>query len=282
MLTPCLRALYLCILLLFTLPVLAQETTPKKTYTVGIVPQHSASKVIKIWAPLFDKISQSTGHHFKVMTSKDIPEFEKNIKSSTYDFAYMNPYHFVVFNSSPGYRALAKQKDKEIHGIIVTHKTSEIKSIKQLSGKEIAFPSPGAFAASMLPRGSLLKAGVDFKPIYVSSHDSVYKAVSKGFFVAGGGIVRTLKNTDKNTRDNVRILWKSPGYTPHAFAVNPIVPNTIAISFQQALIDVINDDDGTVILGNLSMPKGFVTAEDKDWKDVRELNIIELDSINIE
>jgi hypothetical protein len=30
------------------------------------------------------------------------------------------------------------------------------------------------------------------------------------------------------------------------------------------------------------MPKGFVKAEDKDWKDVRELNIIELDSLNIE
>jgi phosphonate transport system substrate-binding protein len=282
MLTPCFRALCLCLLFLFSLPASAQETAPKKTYTVGIVPQHSASKVIEIWAPLFDKISRSTAYHFKVVTSKDIPEFEKNIKSSTYDFAYMNPYHFVVYNSSPGYKALAKQKDKVIQGIIVAHKNGGIESIDQLAGKKIAFPSPGAFAASILTRGSLLKAGVRFKPVYVSSHDSVYKTVSKGFFVAGGGVMRTLKNMDEKTQGNIKILWKSRGYTPHAFAANPSIPDNVAASFQQALINVINDDNGITILRNLSMPNGFVKAEDNDWDDVRELNINELESIKIE
>lgn len=276
------KALFLALFYLFPLTILAQETVSEKTYSVGIVPQHSASKVIRVWAPLFDKISSSTGYNFKVMTSKDIPEFEKKLKSSAYDFAYMNPYHFVVYNNSPGYRALAKQKNKEIHGILVTHKTSEIVSLKKLSGEKIAFPSPGAFAASILTRGSLLKADVSFKPIYVSSHDSVYKAVSKGFFVAGGGVMRTLKNMGEKTRKNIRILWKSPGYTPHAFAVNPSIPNRVAKSFQKALVDIINDDNGITILNNLSMPEGFVKAEDKDWDDVRELKIIGLDSIKIE
>jgi phosphonate transport system substrate-binding protein len=272
MITAYSRALLWLFLYSFSLTISAQEAVPEKTYTVGIVPQHSASKVIRIWAPLFDQISSSTGYNFKVITSKDIPEFEKKLESSTYDFAYMNPYHFVVYNNSPGYRALAKQKNKEIHGIIVTQKTSEIVSLKQLSGEKIAFPSPGSFAASILTRGSLLKEGISFEPVYVSSHDSVYKTVSKGFFTAGGGVVRTLKNMDEKTQKNIRILWKSPGYTPHAFAVNPNVPKKVAQSFQQALVDIINDDS-KIILNNLGMHEGFVKAVDKDWDDVRELKI---------
>ena len=127
-----------------------------------------------------------------------------NLSKGKYDIAYMNPYHFVVFNDSVGYRALARQKDKRIKGIVVVNANSTITSLDDLNGKQIAFPSPAAFAATIIPSAYLKQQGVIFTPRYVHSHDSVYLNVQRGFFNAGGGIIRTLNGVDENTRSAFR------------------------------------------------------------------------------
>ena len=67
----------------------------------------------------------------------------------------MNPYHFVVFNESADYRALARQRDKEIRGLLVVHKDSPIRSLEDLSCAEVAFPAPAAFAATIITSAHL-------------------------------------------------------------------------------------------------------------------------------
>jgi len=89
----------------------------------------------------------------------------------------------------------------------------------------------------MLPRAQFSKSGIDIHNKYVSSHDSVYQTVARGIYPAGGGVIRTLKNIRPEIRQQLRVLWTTQGYTPHAFA-----------------------------------------AENKDWDDVRALNIGYLDS----
>ena len=105
----------------------------------------------------------------------------------------MNPYHFVVFHKNPGYRALVRQKDQTIQGIIVVTRDSPFTELSDLNGTKIAFPAPAAFAASIIPRATMQKEGINFTPVYVHSHDSVYLNVKRGFFKAGGGIYRSLQ-----------------------------------------------------------------------------------------
>ena len=65
--------------------------------------------------------------------------------------------------------------------------------------------------------------GIRFEPSYVSSHDSVYLAVYRGLYLAGGGVMRTFLNAPPEVRDQLRILWTTEGYTPHAVAALPSV-----------------------------------------------------------
>ena len=243
-----------------------------QSLSFSVVPQQSASKLARLWSPILKYLSEKSGVELQFTTAKNIPTFEKRLAKGEYDFAYMNPYHYTVFSQNPGYLAFARQKDKQIKGIIVVRKDSELSAINQLADQSMAFPSPAAFAATLLPQANLNLQDIPFTPKYVSSHDSVYLNVARGLFPAGGGIVRTFNNTDPKVREQLRILWTTRPYTPHAFAAHPRIRQGEVERVKQALIEMGNDPVGKQLLETIKF-KGVQTAGDADWDDVRALNI---------
>ena len=269
------KLFFLLILLTGLLPAL---TAAEEIYSFGIVPQQSASKLAKNWGPIMAHISRQTGVTLRFKTAPNIPEFEKRLLAGEYDFAYMNPYHYVVFNQAPGYQAMAKARDKKITGIMVTRKDSTINQLTQLQDKTLAFPSPAAFAASILPRAELKKQQVNISPKYVSSHDSVYRGVASGLFPAGGGVKRTFNAVDAGIREQLQIFWTSEGYTPHAIAYHPRINDALATKVTQSLVALEQTEAGQKMLGTLKI-KGWEAASDEQWNDIRALNIQTLDDL---
>jgi len=263
------------LLIVLLVGTLAFANVHAKEYTFGIVPQQSAKKLAQKWGPILQQISSDTGFTLTFATAKDIPTFEKRLAAGEYDFAYMNPYHFTVFNKAPGYIALAHQAKKSIQGILVVHKDSDLTSLDELDDSTLAFPSPAAFAASILPQADLNNRGVQFDPLYVSSHDSVYLNVARGLVPAGGGVMRTFKNTDPAVNQQLRILWRTKRYTPHAFAAHPAINSRDRLKVQAALTTLENSQDGMILLESINF-EGIESANDQRWDDVRALNITAL------
>jgi phosphonate transport system substrate-binding protein len=256
----------------------AVSTVSAGSLTFGIVPQQSASTLAKRWTPIFQYLSDKTGEDIRFSTAKDIPTFEKRLAAGEYDLAYMNPYHYTVFQQVPGYEAIARQKDKQIKGIIVVSKGSPLKTLADLQDKKMAFPAPAAFAASVIPRSTMEQQGIHIIPQYVSSHESVYLGVARGFFAAGGGVMRTFNTAPPEVRDQLRVLWTTPGYTPHAIAAHPRVSSETVVKIKQALLGMSGDPEGVKLLKTINF-KGFALAENTDWDDVRALNIKLLDEL---
>lgn len=267
------------ILIIFSTSLISVSTCIADTYTFGVVPQQSAKKLAKLWSPILKYVSEKSNHTIKFKTAKDIPAFEKSLANREYDLAYMNPYHYTVFHDLSGYDAFAKRKDQDIKGILVVRKDSNIESINELNGSEIAFPSPGAFAASILIRSKLNKDNIKYSPKYVSSHDSVYLNVEKGLTKAGGGVKRTLNNTKVETKEQLKVLWETKGYTPHAFAVKSDIDDSVKSDIISAFLDLSNTEEGKELLQSIKIKNGLVKANDSDWNDVRELNINELEDL---
>lgn len=242
-----------------------------KEYSFGVVPQQSAKKTASLWAPLLQRVSEQSGIKLRFHTAKSIPAFESKLIAGHYDFAYMNPYHFVVFNKFANYQALAKRKDQPIRGIIVARKDKSIQQIEQLSGQKIAFPSPAAFGASVLPRAYFEDASITVEPKYVSSHDSVYLSVAKGIFLAGGGVKRTFLNIAPEIREQLEIVWTTPAYTPHAIAHHKRVPKIIVDLIEAELLKLSDDPSGLALLNSLKIKNGFERANNEDWDDVRNI-----------
>lgn len=261
---------------LFSGNVFAADKAPTASLTFGIVPQQSASKLVKLWGPVLQQISASSGIDIRFATAPDIPTFEQRLGQGLYDIAYMNPYHYVEFHQRVGYQAIAKAKDKQIKGIIVVAKDADINSLDDLRQQTLAFPSSAAFAATIVTQAALRQHEVPFDVAYVSSHDSVYRAVAKGLYPAGGGVIRTFNNTESNIRADLRVLFTSQGYTPHAIATHPDLSPQTQTQLQQALLALTNTPEGQQALSNLSI-KGFSAAQNADWDDIRALNLTQLE-----
>lgn len=256
------------LLILLFLPLTKAETI----LSFAIVPQQSASKLAKLWGPIMEEISAKSGIKIKFTTAKNIPIFEKRLAAGEYDLAYMNPYHYVVFHKTMGYQALAKARDKRIKGIMVVAKDSPIQSLADLDNMTLAFPAPAAFAATILTQADLNKNDAKFIPKYVSSHDSVYRTVAKGIYPSGGGVLRTFNNVDPSIKAQLRVLFTTKGYTPHAIAIHPRIGTEQAKKIQQALISMEQSESGRALLNSIKI-KGFESANNADWDDIRDLNL---------
>ena len=100
----------------------------------------------------------------------------------------------------------------------------------------------------------------------------MYRNIVAGRFVAGGGIMRTFNALPDYFREQLKIIWTSQGYTPHAIATHPRVNDDIRQKLLAGFLVVAKSEKASELLIPLLM-KGFTAAEDKDWNDVRSLNI---------
>jgi phosphonate transport system substrate-binding protein len=270
--------LALC-LLVSTLPAFqASLHANENTLTFGVVPQQSASKLAQNWVPIMQYLSEQTNTNIVFATAPDIPTFEERLLAGEYDLAYMNPYHFVFFHEYADYEAMAHRADKAIQGLLVTHVNSEVSDLQDLNKQIVVFPSPAAFAATILPQAELALQGVTVRPKYVNSHDSVYLVVANQLFAAGGGITRTLSNIDPKVGGELRILWRTREYTPHAFAAHARLPEPQRLAIAQALVNMHLDPKGQALLSRLGIAQ-LKAANNADWDDVRQLNLNLLDHL---
>lgn len=256
--------------LLHIAPLAVASETPE--LSVGIVPQQSATVLAAAWIPLLSEVAQRAGVRLAFRTASDIPTFEERVKNGAYDIVYINPYHYTVFSKAPGYRAFAREKERKLVGIIVVAKDSPLREISELKGRAVVFPAPAAFAASILPRAEFERQNIAIEARYVNSHDSVYRSVAQGSFAAGGGIKRTLEATDPAIASRLRILTSTPAYVPHAFAAHPRVDKATLDKLSNAFFSLHADENGRRLLDPLSF-KGIEAGQDKDWDDIRRLNI---------
>jgi phosphonate transport system substrate-binding protein len=257
----------------------ATTATPEvATITFGIVPQQSAGKLARLWTPVFEQLSTTTGYRIEFKTAPDIPEFERRLAAGEYDLAYMNPYHYTIFHQQPGYQAFAREKDKKLKGIVVVRADSPYREMNELADQTLAFPAPAAFAASIVTRSYLQNHSIPIEAKYVSSHDSVYRSVAKGLYPAGGGVMRTFNNAEDDIREQLRILWVSPGYTPHAFAAHPRLDRSMVDTIQSAMVKLDQAESGGTLLENLKF-KGISPASDSEWDDIRSMNLQLLDDL---
>ena len=238
---------------------------------VGVVPQFEQRRLLATWDPILSILQDKTNCSYNLVGSKSISEFEQKFLAGDFDLAYLNPYHLIMANKAQGYLPLARSGEKKLLGILVVRSDSPIADVKELDGKEIAFPSPNALGASLLMRAELaLKHGVTIKPRYVKTHSSVYLHVVKKLTEAGGGVGRTLKEQKDMVKDNLRVLYKTPPVNAHPLVVLPRVPGELQLQIQDAFLAL---DKETPELINMIPMKGPIKATLDDYAELKAMEL---------
>ncbi len=230
-------------------------------FSLGIVPQFDSRKIEEAWAPIAREIELKTGHRIILRGSPTIPEFEKFLYKGEFDFAYMNPYHFVQAHKSQRYTALLRDHAEPLQGIIVVRNDSPIKRVEELHGRKVAMPAPNALGVALIPRAEFArKFKIAPEISYVKSHASVYRSVVAGTVDAGGGIDSTLEAEIPLIKNQLRILYKTVALPTHPIAAHSRIPSKISRQFQEVILAYAETTEGRAQLSKVPILKIGIAA----------------------
>lgn len=238
-------------------------TDARTTFKVAVVPQF----------PAVERLSRETGYTLSLSVDPDIPSFEDALFAGTPDFAYMNPYHQVVAMRSSGYLPLVRDS-KLLAGILAVRKDDPIRSVRELDGKEIAFPSPNAFGASLWMRAMLAeREKISFTPVYVKTHSNAFRQVAVGRLPACGGVKHTLAEEPEAVRSALRILLETPGVPPHPLSAHPRVPEKVRRAVADAFLRMAGDVAGRALLADIQMPAPVRASYAADYRPLEDYGL---------
>ena len=249
----------------------AQVST--KVYTFDVVPQFPAAKIYTTWSPLLQRIGQDAGLCFELRVSASIPEFEQRFLKGESDFTFLNPYHAVLAYQKKKYQPLLADAQDLLTGILVVRSDNPIKNLNDLKGKNVSFPAPNSFAASLLIRAELAKQKIDVNPVFVKTHSNVYRSVINKDALAGGGVNNTLDNEAPEVRQQLRVLYETPAYTPHPIATHPSVTSEVRERFLKAMVKLSQDEDGQKLLDGINLNKPQAVSYAKHYKVLESLQL---------
>ncbi|MEK6699922.1 MAG: phosphate/phosphite/phosphonate ABC transporter substrate-binding protein [Nitrospirota bacterium] len=262
--------LWLLLMCGMVLVVPAGAGAQQKKYTLAVVPQAQVSEVFEKWLPFVKLLSRDTGVEIDIVPYNSFPQFEADLARGVPDFVYMNPYHAM---KNPSYVPMLRDK-ADLVGILVTHQGSGINTVQDLSGKQIAFPAPSAFAASLYMRALLTeKEKIRFTPVYAKTHGNVYRTVVLNKASAGGGVKKTLMKEQPELRDQLMIIYETPGTPSHPFAAHKKVPEDVRKRVARAVMTIAHDKANTEMLTGVQLPDPVEANYERDYAPLKKLKL---------
>lgn len=256
-------------LLLFGRHVLAATSEESAEALVFAVPPfQGARKLAKRWLPMVRYLEKQTGYDFRFETAPDISAFDSRVALARYDLAFISPAVYLKLAKTSGYKAIAREQGKQLQGIIVVAADSPYNALQDLRGEKIGMPSRNANEDSILVD---LLGSIAYVPVFLGSHEAVYRSVSNKLVQAGGGMEKSFFRLQPGVRSGLRILARTEKFVSHPFVLHPRWLGTRKQSeITAALLGMADDDEGKESLQNLHL-QALVRADDQDWNPVLKL-----------
>lgn len=228
----------------------------RRPLRVGVSPQFKRETLEATWLPILDELAQRTELELELVVDDDIQIFEQRVLRGDVDLAYINPYTFLIARQKTRYEPLVRDVGSDLQGVLVVRKDSGFTSLKQLSGETLAFPAPNALAASLVLRAYLKRdQKIDITPVYVKSHDNVYRAVVEGKVTAGGGVLKTLQAQPPEVQEQLMVLYRSVPMAPLPIVAHPRVDAALRARLQQAFLEMGATEEGAALIRKIPMKK---------------------------
>ena len=240
------------------------------------VPQFPVPTLFARWTPVLEAVGNASGQCFELVIQPTIPEFEKYLLKGGPDIAYANPYHAVMAYKAKQYQPLLADGSMLLSGILVAKKDSNITQAADLQNQRVDFPSPNAFAASLLLRAHLQQSKIHIRPYYVNTHSNVYRGVLIGEAAAGGGVNRTLDSEPEEIRQKLRVIYESPSYRSHPIITNPRVSAAVRDKILRSVIALEKSEAGRALLANVQHNQPIPVSYQKDYRPLEALNLEKL------
>lgn len=243
-----------------------------ETYSFGVLSQRSAVLSAQYWNPILDYVKQRTGIDLQLKLARTAPESNEATERGDYDFVYSNTI-FLPKMAGANYQVILRPREEAITGQVVTLADSPIRSLKDLDGREVGFPSQAAFVGYAVPLDGLLRQGIKVTPVFGGNQEGIMGQLKAGRVVAAGVNNQVMKAFANRENLQYRVLWESQPYHNLPIAVHPRVPKAIAESVRKTIDGMENDPTGKAVLEATAKvigqkpPYGFNASSQEDYRN---------------
>lgn len=244
-------------------------------YTFGVLPQRSAVRTAEYWNPVLRYVSTKVGVDLELKALRTGEESRRSAARGETDFIYSN-HILEPAVAKAGYRILLKPRGEPIRGQIVCMGDSPVRSLSDLQGKEVGFPSRAAFAGYALPMDHLLRHSIRVVPVFGGNQEGAMGQLKAGRVAAVGVNSQLMSDFAAREGISIRVLWESRAFPNLPVAVHPRVPEAVARAVQKAMAEMDRGEEGARILAQSakaigqSPPFGFEMARGEDYRDQAE------------
>jgi phosphonate transport system substrate-binding protein len=243
-------------------------------YAFNVLNQRSVALTAQYWNPILMHVSRKSGVPLDLKLAKTVQDANGLAEQGAYDFLFTNHF-FTPERDRLGFRVIARPAGRGIRGQIIVPHDSPIRSLQDLNGKEVAFPSPDAFAGYWLPMDALLKAKLNVKPVFTSNQEASFAQLKVGTVVAAAVNDTVIERYARREGFEYRLLWNSELYNDLCIMVSPRVPTEKVAAVRDAFVNMINDPEGRKVLEagaellKIKDKLGFIAADNRDYDNYR-------------
>ena len=235
----------------------------------GVLNQQSAVLTAERWNPILDYVTMMSGVPLRLKMGPTVQDTDAMMGRGEFDFVYTN-HNFQSEFDHIAFRVIARWSGDPIHGVLAVPADSEVRNLRQLDGKRVAFPSNDAFVAYAVPVVALRQVGVKVTEVFAGNQEGVLAQLKARRVDAGAVNSRFLR--DYQARENVtfRQIFMSDGYPDLAVIAHPRVPASTVDKVRKALLGLKQDPQAARLREQLRF-NGFERASDRDYDGVRRI-----------
>ncbi len=263
------------VLLVMCLLIPASKLFAEDLFYFSVLNQRSPELIAKYWNPILEYVSTKSGVQLRLKIGKTAPETTAMTVAGEVQFAFTN-HLFTPERTKLGWHVIARQDTAGIQGTFVVLASSSIKTLDDLNGKRIGFPSREAFVGYWVPMDALLKNNIKVDSVFAGNQEGAMGQLKFGKVDAISVNDAVMK--DYAARENVayRTIWSSGKFNDLCIMSAPTVPPAMAEAVRKAFTEMSSSQEGRQVLetaaANINLKKvvGFVESDDKEYDNYRK------------
>jgi phosphonate transport system substrate-binding protein len=236
----------------------------------GVLNQRSIALSAQYWNPILRYVSRQSGVPLQLKMGKTAPETDAMTLRGEFAFVYTNIL-FTPERVRLGYQAIARPRTPGIRALIVVPDDSPLRTLADLNGRNMVFPSRVAFVGYLVPSDALRKAKINVTPTFAGNQEGAMAQLQARAADAAAVNSQVLENYARRENFHYRVLWRSEPYLDLPIMANPAVPKARVEAVRRAFIGMADDPAGRKILEDgaallkLTGPLGFISAANNDY-----------------
>lgn len=233
----------------------------------GVLNQQSPIQTAERWNPILRYLTKKTGIPLHLKIGATVKQTDAMMGREEFDLAFTNHNFQSEFDGK--YKVLVRWAGNPIHGALVVHEDSKARSLSDLQGKTVGFPSAEAFVAYAVPMVALKDARVSVMQKFAGSQDGALAQLKARQVEAAAVNTRFLEQYAKREHLRYRIIFQSEPFHELPIVVHPRVAAERVAALKQALLELAQDPSAADICAERCT--GFEMTEEHEYDNVRRV-----------